>query len=70
MSETNTSMNPAILPLIALGLDTLIKIWAIHENKPQDWKPSPEDWAKLIAEVRASTADQILKEAKERAGLA
>jgi hypothetical protein len=56
-------MNPAALTLIKLGLDTLIQLWAIHANKPAGWKPSPEDWAALRAEVLASTPEAILNEA-------
>jgi hypothetical protein len=58
-------MNPAALPLIKLGLDTLISLWAIHENKPPGWKPSAEDWAKLRAEVDAATPENVLARAKQ-----
>lgn len=62
-------MTPQALSLIALGLDALIKLWALHENKPAGWKPSPEDWAKLREEVEAATPQAELEAAKKRLGL-
>lgn len=57
-------MNPAILPLIKVGLDALIQIWAAHTNKPHGWVPTAADWAELQRDVAASTPEAIAAEAK------
>lgn len=58
-------MNPATLAYISLGLDALIKLWAIHANKPPGWTPSAEDWAELRAQVIADTPEAMRQEAKD-----
>ena len=50
-------MNPATLALIAMGLDALLKLWAQHTNKPADWKPTPQDWLDLMAQIDAATPE-------------
>ena len=58
-------MNPASLAYIKLGLDALIKLWAIHANKPPGWEPSAADWAELRAQVMADTPEAMREEARK-----
>lgn len=70
MSEQPTpKVDPMTLGLIALGIDTLLKLWATHANKPAGWVPTPEDWAQLKSEVLAATPEAELEAAKKRLGL-
>lgn len=41
---------------IAIGITALLKVWAEHKNKPEGWKPGPEDFDEMIAEATLKTA--------------
>lgn len=41
---------------IAIGITTLLKLWADHKNKPEGWKPTGEDFDEMIAEATLKTA--------------
>ena len=62
-------MNPAALSLIALGLDALLKLWAINTNKPDGWVPTPKDWEDLMAQIDAATPEAEKELARKRLGL-
>ena len=40
-------MNPAIALALSNALAGIIEIWRIHDNKPPEWEPGPDDWATL-----------------------
>lgn len=55
--------------LIAAGIVALVQIWARHNNKPADWKPTPQDIADIINEVDAATPEAEKAAARKRLGL-
>ena len=50
-------MTPATAIAIKAGIDFLVTLWGQLENKPEGWKPTPEDWSKLDAEVADATPE-------------
>jgi hypothetical protein len=62
-------MTPAIIAAIASLLDATIRIWSTHAGKPEGWKPSPQDVADIMADVDASTPENIKAAARVRLGL-
>jgi hypothetical protein len=60
-------MNASTALALKLGIDAIITLWAQHANKPPGWKPTPQDWAELDAEVNAATPEARFVLAKLRA---
>ena len=58
-------MNPATLAYIGLGLDALIKLWAIETGKPDGWEPTAADWAELRKRNREATPEAVAQAARE-----
>jgi len=59
----------SILTLVGTGINTLIQIWAEHANKPDGWKPTPQDLADFLAQVDAATPEAEKSTARVRLGL-
>jgi hypothetical protein len=60
-------MNASTAIALKLGADTLIRLWAILENKPEGWKPTEKDWDDLDTEALNATPEQRLMLAQIRA---
>jgi ubiquinone biosynthesis protein UbiJ len=58
-----------ILTLVGTGINTLIQIWAEHANKPEGWKPTPQDLADFLAQVDASSPEAEKAAARVRLGI-
>ena len=52
-----------------MGLDALLKLWAINTNKPDGWVPTEKDWADLLAQIDAATPEAEKAAALKRLGL-
>lgn len=61
-------MNPLVAIAIGEGLAALIELYRIHANKPEGWKPSPEDIANLL-KLADKTAADYKREAAAALGL-
>ena len=58
-------MNPALLAYIGLGIDALVKIWALESGKPDGWEPSPEEWAEMRKRNRDATPEAVAEAARK-----
>ena len=59
----------SILTLVGTGINTLIQIWAEHSNKPEGWKPTPQDLTDFLAQVDAATPEAEKQAARSRLGI-
>jgi len=59
----------SILTLVGTGINTLIQIWAEHANKPEGWKPTPQDLSDFLAQVDAATPAAEKQAARDRLGI-
>ena len=62
-------MNPAIAAAIAATLNGAFELWRIYANKPEGWKPTPEDYQSLLNEVEAATVEARMAAARTRLNL-
>lgn len=62
-------MNAIIASGIVAIINGAFEIWRIHANKPEGWKPSPDDIANLVASVDAATPEAEKAAARKRLGL-
>lgn len=55
---------------IIMGLiNGAFALLANHLNKPEGWKPTPQEWDDLNAEVDAATPEAVRAAARARLGL-
>lgn len=55
--------------LIATTILTGIKLWAQHNNKPANWKPSAQDMLDIVNAVDAATPEAEKAAAAARLGV-
>jgi len=59
-------MPALVLPIIMGLIEGGFKLLANHLGKPEGWRPSPQEWADLDAEVAAATPEAVRAAARAR----
>ena len=54
------------LPINMGIIDSGFNLLANHLGKPEGWKPSPQEWADLDAQVAAATPEAVRAAARAR----
>lgn len=62
-------MTPALTAALIATINGAFELWRIYANKPEGWKPTPEDYDALIAEVHAATTENRMEAARKSLNL-
>lgn len=62
-------MNPLTPFLVEQGINLAFQLLATYLNKPEGWKPTPQDFQDFLDTQDAATPENVKVEAMRRLGL-